>query len=163
MPRIVKGDPQAVVFIGSGTAVIDGMKALRAAGSRAQMVTLSNNASAGFVKSLGELAHGTVISQVFPSERSVGTPIVKEASELAKAKGIELTPAALEGFTAAKVLVEGLRRAGRGPTRAGLKKALESFNRVNLGGLELSYSPSSHTGLDYSDLSIISADGKFRR
>jgi len=163
MPKIVKGDPQAVVFIGSGTAVIDGMKALRAAGSRAQMVTLSNNASAGFVKSLGELAHGTVISQVFPSERSVSTPIVKEASDLAKAKGFELTPATLEGFAAAKVLVEGLRRAGKDTTRAGLKKALETFNRVNIGGLELSYSPTSHTGLDYSDLSIIGNDGKFRR
>jgi ABC-type branched-subunit amino acid transport system substrate-binding protein len=163
MPKVVKGDPQAVVFIGSGTAVIDGMKALRATGSRAQMVTLSNNASAGFVKSLGELAHGTVVSQVFPSERSVSTPIVKEASELAKAKGFELTPAGLEGFAAAKVLVEGLRRAGKDVTRAGLKKALEGFNRVNIGGLELSYSPTSHTGLDYSDLSIIGTDGKFRR
>ena len=163
IPKIVKGDPQAVVFIGSGTAIVDGMKALRAAGSRAQMVTLSNNASAGFVKGLGEYARGTIVSQVFPSERSVGMPIVKEASDLAKAKGLELTPAALEGFTAAKVLVEGLRRAGRDPTRAGLKKALESFNRVNLGGLELSYSAASHTGLDYADLSIIGQDGKFRR
>jgi branched-chain amino acid transport system substrate-binding protein len=163
MPRIFKADPQAVVFVGSGTAVIDGMKALRATGSRAQMVTLSNNASAGFVKSLGDLARGTVVSQVFPPERSVATPIVKEAADLAAAKGIEVTPAALEGFAAAKVLVEGLRRAGRNPTRASLKAALETFNRVNLGGLELSYSPTDHTGLDYADMSIIGPDGKFRR
>ncbi|MEO8057401.1 MAG: ABC transporter substrate-binding protein [Burkholderiales bacterium] len=163
IPKIVKGDPQAVVFIGSGTAVVDAMKALRAAGSRAQMVTLSNNASAGFVKALGDLAHGTIVSQVYPSVRSVGLPIVKEASDLAKAKGIELTPAGLEGFAAAKVLVEGLRRAGKDVTRAGLKKALETFNHVNIGGLELSYSPTSHTGLDYSDLSIIGPEGKFRR
>jgi len=163
MPKIVKADPQAVIFIGSGTAVIDGMKALRAAGSRAQMVTLSNNASAGFVKALGDLAHGVVVSQVLPSERSVGTPIVKEAADLAKAKGLELTPASLEGFASAKVLVEGLRRAGREPTRASLKAALETFSHVNIGGLELSYSPSNHTGLDYADLSIIGPDGKFRR
>ena len=163
VPKLMQADPQAIVFAGTGATVIDAIKALRAAGSRAQMVTLSNNASAGFVKGLGEFARGTVVSQVFPSERSVGTPIVKEASDLAKAKGIELTPAGLEGFASAKVLVEGLRRAGPNPTRAGLKRALESFNRFNLGGLELSYNPSSHTGLDYSDLSIISADGKFRR
>jgi branched-chain amino acid transport system substrate-binding protein len=163
MPRIAKADPQAVIFIGSGTAVVDGMKALRAAGSRAQMITLSNNASAGFVKSLGDLAHGTVVSQVLPPERALGTPIVKEASDLAKAKGIELTPASLEGFAAAKVLVEGLRRAGREPTRISLRNALESFNKVNIGGLELSYGPTSHTGLDYADLSIIGQDGKFKR
>lgn len=163
IPAVTKGDPQAVFFIGSGTAVIDGMKALRATGSRAQMVTLSNNASASFVKGLGELAHGTIVSQVLPPERSVAVPIVKEASELAKAKGFELTPAALEGFASAKVLVEGLRRSGATPTRAALRNALESLNRFNIGGLEVSYSPGSHTGLDYADLSIISQDGKFRR
>jgi branched-chain amino acid transport system substrate-binding protein len=27
----------------------------------------------------------------------------------------------------------------------------------------VNYSPASHTGLDYADLSIIGADGKFRR
>ena len=163
MPKVIKADPQAVVFIGSGTAVVDGMKALRAAGSRAQMVTLSNNASAGFVKALGDLAHGTVVGQVLPSERSVGTPIVKEATDLARAKGLELTPASLEGFASAKVLVEGLRRAGREPTRVSLKNALETLNKFNLGGLELSYSPTDHTGLDFADLSIIGADGKFKR
>ena len=159
----MKADPQAVIFLGSGTAVIDGMKALRAAGSRAQMVTLSNNASAGFVKALGDLAHGVVVSQVLPPERSLGTPIVKEAADLAKAKGVELTPPGLEGFAAAKVLVEGLRRAGRDPSRVALKNALETLNHFNLGGLELSYSPTSHTGLDYADLSIVGVDGKFRR
>jgi branched-chain amino acid transport system substrate-binding protein len=163
MPKLVKADPQAVIFIGSGTAVIDAMKALRAAGSRAQMVTLSNNASAGFVKALGDLAHGVIVSQVLPSERGLGVPIVKEATDLAKAKGLEVTPALLDGFAAAKVLVEGLRRAGREPTRASLRAALEGFNHVNIGGLELSYSPTSHTGLDYADLSIIGTDGKFRR
>ena len=163
MPKLVKADPQAVIFVGSGTAIVDGMKALRAAGSRAQMVTLSNNASAGFVKSLGDLAHGVVVSQVLPSERAIAVPIVKEAADLAKAKGLELTPASLEGFASAKVLVEGLRRAGREPTRASLRNALEAFNRVNIGGLELSYSPASHTGLDYADLSIIGQDGKFKR
>ncbi len=163
IPKIVKGDPQAVVLVGSGTAVVDAIKALRAAGSRAQMVTLSNNASAGFVKALGDLAHGTVVSQVLPSERSLGLPIVKEATDLAKAKGLEITPASLEGFAAAKVLVEGLRRAGREPTRTSLRNALEAFNKVNIGGLELSYSATNHTGLDYADLSIVGQDGKFKR
>jgi branched-chain amino acid transport system substrate-binding protein len=162
MPKVIATDPQSVLFIGSGTAVIDGMKALRAAGSRAQLVTLSNNASGGFVKGLGEYARGTIVSQVLPYERSLSTPIVKEALELSKGK-MEVSPAMLEGFAAAKVLVEGLRRAGKDPSRASLQKALETFKRVDIGGLELSYSPTDHTGLDYADLSIIGADGKFKR
>jgi ABC-type branched-subunit amino acid transport system substrate-binding protein len=164
MPKVTGQNPQAVLFFGSGTAVVDGMKALRAAGSRAQMLTLSNNASAGFVKSLGELARGVVVSQVLPYERSLSAPIVKEAAELAKAKGLgDVTPAMLEGFAAAKVLVEGLKKAGANPTRASLKAALEGFSRLDIGGLEVSYSPTDHTGLEYSDLSIVGPDGKFQR
>jgi len=163
VPRIVSKEPQAVMFIGSGTAIVDGMKALRATGSRAQMVTLSNNASAGFIKELGPLAHGVVVSQVFPYERSIASPVVKEAIEMAKAKNMELTPIMLEGFVSAKVLVEGLRRAGASPTRDRLRRALETFNRVDIGGLEVSYSAADHTGLDYADLSIVGPDGKFRR
>ena len=69
----------------------------------------------------------------------------------------------LEGFTSAKVLVEGLRRASPKPTREKLILALESINRFDIGGLEISYSKDDHTGLDFTDLSIIGKDGKFQR
>ena len=111
----------------------------------------------------GQRARFAATSKTLRTFTAIAVPIVKEASDLAKAKGLELTPASLEGFASAKVLVEGLRRAGREPTRASLRTALEGFNRVNIGGLELSYSPTSHTGLDYADLSIIGQDGKFKR
>jgi branched-chain amino acid transport system substrate-binding protein len=162
--KTAKTDAQAVFLIGSAGAVADGTKAIRTAGSRAQIVTVSNNASGGFIKQMGEYARGTIVTQIFPYERSLSAPIVKEANDLAKAKGIpEVTPAMLEGYVGAKVLVEGLRRAGPNPTRAKLQQALESFRKLDIGGLELSYGPADHTGLDYADLSIIGPDGKFRR
>jgi ABC-type branched-subunit amino acid transport system substrate-binding protein len=166
--RIAAADAQAVLFIGSGTAVVDGLKALRAAGSAAQLVTLSNNASAGFVQSLGPLAHGVVISQVLPSERSLASPLVREAQALARERGAEapaITPASLEGFASAKLLVEGLRRAAvaRKLTGPGLQQALETLAAFDLGGLSLGYSATDHTGLDYADLAIVDAQGRFRR
>ena len=157
-------DPQAILFIGSAGAVSEGTKAIRQQGVRAQIVTVSNNASGGFIKQLGEHARGTIVSQIFPYERSLSAPIVKEAADFAKAKGIEeVTPAMLEGYAAAKVLVEGLRRAGPNPTPAKLIQGLESMRKVDIGGLEINYSPTDHSGLDYADLSIIGPDGKFRR
>ena len=74
-----------------------------------------------------------------------------------------MSPAMLEGFAAAKVLVEGLRRAGVNPNREKLQKALEGIRKLDIGGLEVSYSPEDHTGLDFADLSIIGTDGKFKR
>jgi ABC-type branched-subunit amino acid transport system substrate-binding protein len=161
---LLKANAQATIFIGSAGVVADGTKALRAAGLKTQVVTVSNNASGGFIKQMGEYAHGTIVTQVFPYERSLAAPIVKEAHDLAVAKGLPgVTPAMLEGFAGAKVLVEGLKRAGANPTRQKLRDALEAMRKVDIGGLEVNYGPADHTGLEYADLSIIGPDGKFRR
>ena len=163
VPDITGKEAQAVVWIGSGTTVADGVKALRTAGSAAQVVTLSNNASSGFIKSLGDQARGVVVTQVFPYERSFAYGFIKEATGLAKTKNVELSPAMLEGYAAAKVLVEALRRAGPAPTRAKLQAALEGMKNYDIGGLEVSFTADDHTGLDFADLSIIGSDGKFKR
>ncbi|HEY5582636.1 MAG TPA: ABC transporter substrate-binding protein [Rhodoferax sp.] len=161
-PRIAKTDAQAVMMIASATSAVDCIKALKAAGSNAQFVTLSNNASGGFIKGLGDNARGVIVSQVFP--QSIGFGLVKEATDLARAKNLtNVSPAMLEGFASAKVLVEALRRAGAKPSRERIQSALEGLRKFDIGGLEISYSQENHTGLDFADLSIISADGKFRR
>lgn len=165
IPKIISVDAQAVLMIASGSAVASGISALRTAGSGAQVVTLSNNASGGFIKSLGSNARGVVVTQVFPNERAIAYGFVKEAQDLLKADKaqVELSPAMLEGFAAAKVLVEALRRAGSNPSRAKIQSALENMKKYDLGGLEVSFSADDHTGLDFADLSIISSDGKFKR
>jgi ABC-type branched-subunit amino acid transport system substrate-binding protein len=152
-------------MIASGSAVVTGLTALRAAGSGAQLVTLSNNASAGFVKSLAERGPGVVVTQVFPNERAINYAFIKEAQDLLK-DGKEaggLSPAMLEGYAAAKVLVEALKRSGSSPTRAKLQSSLENMKKFDMGGLEVNFSTTDHTGLDFADLSIISSDGKFKR
>lgn len=162
--QIVKANPQSVVWIGASAVVSTGVKALRAAGSGTQILTLSNNASAGFIKLLEDQAQGVIVAQVFPSERSLAYGVIREAQDMAKAANVsELSPIFLEGYIGAKLLVEALRRTGPQPTRAGLAKTLDQMRRYDLGGLELSYSPDDHTGLDYVELSIIGANGKFRR
>lgn len=162
--QAVEAEAQAIVFIGSAANVSKGIQQLRAAGSKAQVLTLSNNASDGFVKLLGANARGVIVTQVFPNERTQSVPLTKQAVDLARAKGLNsVSPAMMEGFAAAKVLVEGLRRAGPNPTPGKLRDALEGIQRFDLGGLSLSYSASSHTGLDFADLSIIDSDGRFRR
>jgi ABC-type branched-subunit amino acid transport system substrate-binding protein len=100
-----------------------------------------------------------VVTQVFPNERAMTYRLIKEAQELAKAKGMAgVSPAMMEGFAAAKVLVEGLRRAGPQPTPAGLRDALEGMQKFDLGGLDVSYSATDHSGLDFAELSIIGSD-----
>jgi branched-chain amino acid transport system substrate-binding protein len=162
VPEIAKSGAQAIMIIATGASVADGIKAIRATGNSAQIVTLSNNASGGFIKSLGDNARGVIVSQVFPN--SLNFALVKEAADMARTKDIlEVSPAMLEGFAAAKVLVEALRRVSGKVTRDKIQAVLDGFGKFDLGGLEVTYSPKDHTGLDFSDLSIISSSGKFRR
>jgi len=169
--KTLAAKPLGLLLIGSPVSVAAGVKALREAGSLVTVATLSNNAAQGFIDALGEQKAGVIVSQVFPGERRLASPMIAEAARLATSKGIkQLTPAMLEGFAASKVLVVALKKAAgskEGVTRASIKRALESFNHVDigggLGGTELSYSATDHSGLDYVDISIISADGSFRR
>jgi len=162
--KLLVTNAQAVLVIGAGQAVVEALTDIRATGSSAQIITLSNNASSGFIKSLKGNGRGIVVTQVFPNERSISYALVKEAQTLAKEKNVSaVSPAMLEGFTAAKVLVEGLRRSGAKPSREKLQAALESLNNFDVGGLKLSYSTTSHSGLDFADLSIIGADEQFKR
>ena len=162
--ELAEAQAQAVMVIGSAGNLVNAVKALRAAGSSAQVVTLSNNASAGFIKLVGEHARGVIVTQVFSNERRIASPLIKDARKLTMAKGLdEVSPAMMEGYAAAKVLVEGLRRAGPKPTPKGLRDALEGIRSFDIGGLTVSYSATDHTGLDFADLFIIDAQGRFRR
>ena len=62
-------------------------------------------------------------------------PLVKRAMDVGRTRGIhELTQPLMEGFAAAQVLVEGLRRAGPKPTREKLVAALNGIARLTSAG-----------------------------
>ena len=70
----------------------------------------------------------------------------------------------MEGFLAAKVFTEGLRRAGtKNLSRDSLMTALESLRDYNMGGFSVNYSAKSHEGSRYTDMTIIGRGGKFMR
>jgi ABC-type branched-subunit amino acid transport system substrate-binding protein len=159
---LLQAAPQAAILIGSGGHVADIVLKVRAVNSAMQLVTLSNNSSTAFVKSLGENARGVIVTQVFPDPRMATSGIALQMQKLARESSpIAISHQAMEGFAAAKVLVEGLKRAGRNPTRATLVAALDNLRDFDLGGMKVSYSPSDHTGTRYVELSMISRRGDF--
>jgi len=66
----------------------------------------------------------------------------------------------LEGYIDAKVAAEGLRRAGRTPTRAGLVSAMDGMRHYNLGGMEVSFGNGAASGSKFVELTLINAQGK---
>ncbi len=160
--QIAADDPQAVIMaasVDSGPAFIAQMKEQN---KRPMFFTLSNLSANAFIKALGPNVNGVVISQVSPYPFAVTTPIANEFLKAIKGRPNMLPSyASIEGFIAAKVLVEGLRRAGPQPTREKLIKGLESMARVDLGGISVTYGPGDRSGTTFVDLTVLGKDGQF--
>jgi ABC-type branched-subunit amino acid transport system substrate-binding protein len=158
-----KGDSHALIIVGSATSVVALIKTIRKLGNHAQLMTLSNNSSQAFVKSLGEDGVGVIVSQISPAPDLVTTRLGQEFQADAKVTGGTVSYAAMEGFISAKVLVEGLRRAGRNLTREGFVHALESIHKLDLGGVMITYTSDDHTGSEFVEMTMIGRGGRFVR
>jgi branched-chain amino acid transport system substrate-binding protein len=156
--------PDAVVMVSAYTSIAAFVREMQKLGSGATFYNVSFVGSKALADALGKDGVGVAISQVVPFPWGTAVPVVKEYQQLAKKAGYtDYNFSALEGFLCAKVMVEGLRRAGKSPTREGLVEALEKMNDVDLGGFYVSYSPTNRAGSKFVDLTIISRDGKFLR
>jgi branched-chain amino acid transport system substrate-binding protein len=91
-------------------------------------------------------ASGVIVTQVVPAVDSYATAILEYKSALAKFFPGE-TPdyVSLEGFVAARVLVEALRRTGPQPDTEKLVDALEELRNLDLGlGTPINYGRTEH-------------------
>jgi branched-chain amino acid transport system substrate-binding protein len=161
-----KAQPQAVVLVGPLKPIAELIKAMKARSIFAQFLTLSSVSSDGFIKELGDAAPGVIVTQVMPAPDKAASPIVKEYTQAISENpslGAVSSYTAMEGYVTAKVLVEGLRRAGKNPTREGLIHALESLREYDMGGFVVGFSPTNHSGSSFIDITIIGKDRKFRR
>lgn len=160
---VIKANPSALIIVSSSANTIEVIKAIRAKGGLMQIMTLSNNSSQSFVQDLGTIGTGIIVSQITPAPNLLSTGLGKEFSAAAKAHNTTVSYAAMEGFVAAKVLVEGLKRAGRDLTREKFVRALESIQKVDLGGVTITYTSADHTGSEFVELTMIGRDGRFIR
>ena len=156
--------PDAVVMISAYTSCAEFIRQMKRAGSAATFYNVSFVGSKALADALGKDGTGVAISQVVPFPWGTSVPVVKEYQAAAKTAGFtDYNFSAMEGFLTAKVMVEGLRRAGKNLTREGFVDAMEKMNDVDVGGFWVSYSPKSHTGSKFVDLTIIGREGKFLR
>ncbi len=161
---ISASQPDAVVMISAYTSCAEFIKQMKKAGSAATFYNVSFVGSVSLANALGKEGSGVAISQVVPFPWGTAVPVVKEYQAAAKKAGFaDYNFGAMEGFLTAKVMVEGLRRAGKNLTRESFVDAMEKMNDVDLGGFWISYSPKSHTGSKFVDLTIIGREGKFLR
>jgi len=158
-----KTPSQAVIMIGSYKACAQFIKDMKKAGSNQSFWNVSFVGSKALAKELDKEGRGVQISQVVPFPWDSTVPVVKEYRKAIEEAKAEPGFGTLEGFIAAKVMAEGLRRAGKALTRESFVKAMESMSDYDAGGFKVSYSPENHNGSKFVDLTIISRDQRFVR
>ena len=161
--KIKASDAQAVIMVSVNKPTAAFAKQYREAGGGAQLYNISVVDPAEIVKLAGlKNAHGLGISQVVPYPYMPNLPAVREFHTLMKryAPKDEVNYTNFEQFLGAKVLVEGLRRAGPNPSRAKVMKSLENLGEFDLGGISVSYSPQNRVGSRYVEVTVIGSGGK---
>ncbi len=159
---IMRAKPDAVLGICIAKSCAALVKQLRAKGSLAQFLSLSNTSSSGYVKDLAENARGVIVTQVYPYPFSDSPMVSGEFRRLAAGHNLQVSYSAMEGFIAAKVMTEALRRAGSNPTPQTLIAAMEKLD-YDVGGFTISFAGRGRTGSEFMELTMISRNGKFIR
>lgn len=158
--------PGAVVMIMAGRQVEVFMRDYRATGVGAPLYTLSVGITdaAGSAKRLeGKLA-GLVTASIVPPPQALRIPIVADYQRDRAEFGEKIDSyTALEGYIAARVMAEGLRRAGKALTRDSFIAGLESIGSTRFGDFPIEYSAKNHNGSTFVDLEMYTRDGQLRR
>ena len=121
-----------------------------------------NSGSSEIARRLGNDARGVIFSQIVPNPENGKYPLVREFQTAWRAAypRIPMSHGALEGFMSAKALVIGLQRASGDLTKENFIAQLQA-RKIDLGGLDVSFSPDQHLGMRFVELSCVRDDGSF--
>ena len=163
---LIKAQPQAIIQVSLFNSSAAFIRKMRQSGYGGQCLNLSVTGIDPLFTALGKEIGGIVISQVVPSPRSLGTPLIKEYLDVLNQT--EQTPSyeSVEGYVAARAFAEGVRRSSVGsgkPDRAGLQKAFESMTDYDMGGFRVNLKPKKYESVRAIDLVTITPDGKVVR
>jgi branched-chain amino acid transport system substrate-binding protein len=165
---ILAKQPEAIVQISAYKSCAAFIREARKAGFGGTFYNVSFVGTQALLTELGKDARGVVVSQVMPYPYSPNSPIATEFLEALKTasatnKDLSANYSSMEGFVAAKVLVEGLRRAGKSVTREAFISSIQSIQNFQMGGFTVNFGTNQHTASKYVDLTVLTDDGRVRR
>lgn len=154
--------PEVIVMVSAYSSCSEFIKQIKAKELPTRFVNVSFVGTKPLAKALGADADGVMISQVMPPPTANKFPVVVEYQKALKAVGVaDFSYTSLEGYIAAKVMVEALRRGGDA-SRDALVKSLESLRNVDVGGFNVSFAPDNHNASTFVELTVLNKKGEVR-
>lgn len=163
--KLSAAEPNSIIMITAGAPTVSFIKAYRKVNRATRFYTLSVMGTQATLRALGDDGVGVVVTTVVPFPWSQSLPLAREYRQALEKNGFKdnVSFIGLETYINAKVLVEGLRRAGKDLTRQRFISALESIRRLDIGGFEVDYGKGVRQGSKFVDLTYIGQGEKFTR
>lgn len=154
--------PESVLVISDFKGAAAAIRELRGKGYRGPIYGFSNTGESLLAEQLGAAGAGVVVVRVTPKSDNAKSPLVRELqADAAAAKLGKPNVYMLEGYIAARAYAEALRKAGKEPTRAKLRKALDALEELDLGGFRVHFA-GDRVGSRLVELSLIDSVGRVR-
>lgn len=103
------------------------------------------------------------ITQVVPNPEVLANPLARSLAEDADryAGGLAVTPQGMEGYIAARLLVDALRRNGGKASADKIIEALDGIDDWSLEGFHLGFAPGRDNGSDWVEIGLRGRSGYF--
>lgn len=162
LDKAVAAKPQSVLVISEPNGAATSIRELRAKGYKGPIYGFSKTGESLLAEQLGAIGAGVVLVRVTPRSDNAKSTLVREIlADAAAAKLGKPNVYMLEGYIAAWAYTEALRKAGKEPTRAKLRRALDGLQEVNLGGFRIHFD-GDRVGSKLVELSLIDGVGRVR-
>ena len=157
--------PEVIVMITAGAPTVSFIKAYNKVRKGMQFYTLSVMGNQATLRALGADGVGVVVSTVVPFPWDVTHPLAREYRAAMQKAGFasNISFLGFESYINGKVLVEGLRLAGKDLNRKKFVDALASMRRLDMGGFAVGFSKDSRQGSRFVGLTIVSPGERFTK
>jgi branched-chain amino acid transport system substrate-binding protein len=159
--QVLAQKPESVLVISDASGAASAIRDLRAKGFRGPIYGFSSTGESLLAEQLGAAGAGVVVVRVTPKSDNARSVLVRELQADAQAARLKSNVYMLEGYIAAWTYTEALRKAGKDPTRAKLRKALDGLQDLNLGGFRIHFD-GDRVGSKLVELSLIDGTGRVR-
>lgn len=157
------GSLQQVLVYGVTPLVAEFYKDVRKLKPALPVTAFSATSHAAIVDLLGpEASRGLMLAQVtLPTSSALQVmKDFRDAMDLEQIPEMRINNLHLEGYLAARVVVEAMKRMRGAPSREGMITALDQINKANIGGLNFDFSDGKREGSAFVQIGIIGPQGK---
>jgi ABC-type branched-subunit amino acid transport system substrate-binding protein len=138
--KALQSNPESVLVISDPAGAATAIKELRSRQFRGPIYGFSNTGESLLADLLGPAGAGVIVARVVPKSDNAKFALVRELlADLAATKLGKPNVYLLEGYIAARVYAVALRNAGKEPTRAKLKHAMDALDDVNIGDFRVNF------------------------